>query len=444
MNPATKRFWRVRDNTELNTDGFPVSYDILAMDTGHRDVGPTSEPWTFDDIYATRYRGCERFISHNPSDPGGCSSDGDVSDFVNGETLSGEDLVIWFGVTFHHIPRDEDESYMHAHWNHFRLIPRDWTATSVSDANFAPVVNNPGTQHSLEGSAQSLQIIANDGNGDSMTYAATGLPTGLGINTNSGLISGTLSAAVGSYPVQITVSDGNSDSIMNFDWIVSDDPDGDGIVSSLDNCPSISNASQVDSDADGIGDACDLASSVLWQDDFEAAISWNINPNGTDTATTGQWEVGTPQATSFNGSTMQLGAANTGSNALITQLAAGSSVGSFDIDNGPTSIRSPAIGIPASGDAQLGLSYYFAHLDNSDSNDYFRIEIVNGSGSDLETVYSAIGIASERSESWQTISNHDLTAFRGQTIYLQVTAADGGGGSIVDQRSRSQVKVKCR
>ena len=35
------------------------------------------------------------------------------------------------------------------------------------------------------------------------------------------------------------------------------DPDGDGFGSSVDNCPSVANASQVDNEGDGVGDACD-------------------------------------------------------------------------------------------------------------------------------------------------------------------------------------------
>ncbi|TNF32345.1 MAG: HYR domain-containing protein [Deltaproteobacteria bacterium] len=35
------------------------------------------------------------------------------------------------------------------------------------------------------------------------------------------------------------------------------DDDGDGVISSIDNCPFVANAEQIDSDSDGLGDACD-------------------------------------------------------------------------------------------------------------------------------------------------------------------------------------------
>ena len=40
---------------------------------------------------------------------------------------------------------------------------------------------------------------------------------------------------------------------------VDEDSDGDGINNSIDNCPSVANASQADADSDGIGDTCDNA-----------------------------------------------------------------------------------------------------------------------------------------------------------------------------------------
>jgi hypothetical protein len=38
---------------------------------------------------------------------------------------------------------------------------------------------------------------------------------------------------------------------------VGQDADGDGVPEAVDNCPGVANASQLDADGDGFGDACD-------------------------------------------------------------------------------------------------------------------------------------------------------------------------------------------
>ena len=46
----------------------------------------------------------------------------------------------------------------------------------------------------------------------------------------------------------------------------SGDVDGDGVPDSVDNCPSVANAAQADSDADGVGDACTgIADTHTWE-----------------------------------------------------------------------------------------------------------------------------------------------------------------------------------
>ncbi len=134
VNPEKFRFWRVRDGSERASNNRFIGYDIVVRETGHRDEGPVSEPWTRHDVYVTRHRPCERFASRNPADQlGGCGPAGNLATFTNGETLGGQDLVVWVGISFHHLPRNEDEPDMPAHWNRFELVPRDWTDnTSVT------------------------------------------------------------------------------------------------------------------------------------------------------------------------------------------------------------------------------------------------------------------------------------------------------------------------
>jgi len=81
-------------------------------------------------------------------------------------------------------------------------------------------VTNPGSQSTAVGTAVSLQVSASDSaSGQTLTYSATGLPTGLSISSG-GLISGTPTTA-GTYSVTVTAKDttGASGS-ASFTWTV--------------------------------------------------------------------------------------------------------------------------------------------------------------------------------------------------------------------------------
>ncbi|OIJ98779.1 hypothetical protein BIV25_12165 [Streptomyces sp. MUSC 14] len=81
-------------------------------------------------------------------------------------------------------------------------------------------VTNPGSQSTTTGSSASLQIKASDSGSASLTYSASGLPTGLSINSSTGLISGTASAA-GTYQVTVTATDSTgATGSTSFTWTV--------------------------------------------------------------------------------------------------------------------------------------------------------------------------------------------------------------------------------
>src|SRR5579862_7231218 len=67
-------------------------------------------------------------------------------------------------------------------------------------------VTNPGSQSGTVGTAASVQVHATDSGGAALTYSASGLPAGLSINSSSGLISGTPTAA-GTSSVTVTAKD---------------------------------------------------------------------------------------------------------------------------------------------------------------------------------------------------------------------------------------------
>jgi Zn-dependent metalloprotease len=76
---------------------------------------------------------------------------------------------------------------------------------------------------------------------------------------------------------------------------------------------------------------------TVFSDDFESDKGWTTDPGGSDTATAGAWERGTPQPTSWSGTSLQLAAAG-GSAALVTGAAAGTDAGTYDLDGGTGSL----------------------------------------------------------------------------------------------------------
>ncbi|MEG3634595.1 M14 family zinc carboxypeptidase [Verrucosispora sp. WMMA2044] len=166
---------------------------------------------------------------------------------------------------------------------------------------------------------------------------------------------------------------------------------------------------------------------TVWSDTFETATGWTINPNGTDSATTGQWERGAAQATTSSGAKQLTPYA--GSNDLVTGRLAGSGAGDYDIDGGVTSARSPAVALPSSGTLTLSLAWYLAHGSNSSSADYFRVSVVHNGGT--TALLTQAGAASNRNGAW-TVSNLNLTPYAGQSVRILVEAADTSTASLVE------------
>ena len=167
---------------------------------------------------------------------------------------------------------------------------------------------------------------------------------------------------------------------------------------------------------------------TVYTDTFETATGWTANPDGTDTATTGTWERGDPEATTSSGA-KQLGTTVSGVNDLVTGRLAGTSAGSFDIDGGTTSIRSPAIALPATGTLILSLSWYLAHGTNSSSADFFRVSIVHNGGTTV--LFTQAGAASNRNGAW-AVGSWNISAYAGQSVRVLITAADASGASLTE------------
>jgi hypothetical protein len=95
--------------------------------------------------------------------------------------------------------------------------------TQTFNWSVAPYVSlaSIADQGGVEGTAVSLAVGATDAGSLALTYSASGLPGGLGINSSTGLISGTIAtgaALAGAADVTVAASDGTYGSSESFAW----------------------------------------------------------------------------------------------------------------------------------------------------------------------------------------------------------------------------------
>ena len=112
----------------------------------------------------------------------------------------------------------------------------------------------------------------------------------------------------------------------------------------------------------------------------------------------------------------------------MTGAPAGTDAGTNDLDGGTTSIQSAPVTLPEGAKA-LSFSWFLAHLNNSGTDDYLRVQVIGPNGS--TTVLNQTGAATNRAGTWQT-QTADVSAYAGQTVRVLVEAADNGTGSLVE------------
>src|SRR6185503_19488792 len=93
------------------------------------------------------------------------------------------------------------------------------SAADAPGTNSPPNLTVPGQQTGQVGVGTSLQLVATDANGDPIEYGASGLPLGLSVDAQSGLVTGT-PTTVGVYNVTATANDGTYNDSESFVWTI--------------------------------------------------------------------------------------------------------------------------------------------------------------------------------------------------------------------------------
>lgn len=219
IDPDTQQIWQISADDAVNSP----AYTIEPVRLGHRFERSEVEPYSDYDLFVTVANDCERFASQNARFNPDCLNH--VLQYVDGQSIEDQDIVLWHRVGFHHVPRSEDQRNMHTHWDGFVMQPQNvLTGTS----SLATLTNSPPAFTSLDnrendpGDLIHDHLSAADPDNDILTFTATGLPPGVRINTRGHLQGETREA--GNYTVSVDIRDDHYQVTSQFDWKVGDVP----------------------------------------------------------------------------------------------------------------------------------------------------------------------------------------------------------------------------
>jgi hypothetical protein len=216
INPEAQAKWTIQANAQSDSP----AYVIDPISNGHRYVLKDVEPYSDYDFFITVANDCEHFAIQNSQFNPDCLNN--VLQYVDGQSIIHEDLVLWHRVSFHHVPRNEDQRHMHSHWDGFLMKPRNVlssTNTFHNTANAAPVFAPIAAKFNDVNDAIHDHVTATDPDNDNILFAAQNFPTGISANSQ-GHLQGETTAA-GSFSVTIVAMDDSSETAQNFTWTVS-------------------------------------------------------------------------------------------------------------------------------------------------------------------------------------------------------------------------------
>ncbi len=117
------RSWRVVNPSSKNALGLPRSYELVPGGTGTYR-GSAGEKFAQAELWVTRHHARE-----HPADERPLSTI--LPRYLNDEPIENTNVVLWYALHLHHLPRTEDWPGMRVEWASFTLRPRDFLDEST-------------------------------------------------------------------------------------------------------------------------------------------------------------------------------------------------------------------------------------------------------------------------------------------------------------------------
>ena len=291
------------------------------------------------------------------------------------------------------------------------------------DPTSAVLVVAQGNQSSSIGQAVALQMSATGPTGAVLSWSATGLPTGLGINALTGNISGTPTTA-GNFTVTVSVTDGNTTDSKTLSWAVQPSSINQNFVNF-----SGTSALTFNGKAAVYGNVLRLTTNLANQ--VGSAFLSSPIPVGSDTSFTtrfifrisGSADGGDGMAFILQGNAataIGAGGGGLGYGGIAQSLA-------IEIDNyqGAGDPNANHMGILANGATTTHVATWNATWDLEDGASHTAWVEYDGPANQLR-VYAAQGIVTQRPSSPVMTASLDLPAFVGSQAWFGFSAGTGG------------------
>jgi len=169
---------------------------------------------------------------------------------------------------------------------------------------------------------------------------------------------------------------------------------------------------------------------AVFVDDVEVDLGWSLSVAG-DAATAGRWQRADPQGT-FEGSTpAQPEDDHTaiGTQCFVTEAAAGSSVGAFDVDNGCTTLSSPIFDLSGAVDGRVRYWRWFYDGGSVPNNDELEISVSNDAGAS----WTPIEVVDRTVNAWTEVSISLCAVIEPtSTMQLRVVTCDDPNDSVCE------------
>jgi primary-amine oxidase len=122
--------WRFANTAVKNSLGYPSSFEIMAGETGISLLSPDDWPqirgnYSSHILWVTPYEPDERY-SAGVYVPGSKGTDGLAVWTKKDRNIMDTDIVAWYTMGFHHVPRPEDWPQMPTMWHDFTIRPFDF------------------------------------------------------------------------------------------------------------------------------------------------------------------------------------------------------------------------------------------------------------------------------------------------------------------------------